>query len=281
MTVATRPEWKPSTIDGIFTISNRHFTDRPNLLLLHGALGDSARLTPLVAGLHGVNLALCDLRGHGRSQAASAGYDLRTLAHDLLGPVDAIFGDEPIAVFGESLGGLVGLSLAQQRPSVSTVILCDTPFDMRRVAPSHAALMTAYRTQPERRPVLRSLCRDVFGLDVVSGTVVDRRHHALAFRCPARIVMMTGERKATRDPGAVEPGAYFDSTEHAALAIGMTDVLGVHTIAGGGHRLSMTHPAELARLILDELADVSEAAGPQAIVAKSAVSEAAAEPAAP
>ncbi len=281
MTDVPRPAWKPSTIDGIFTISNRHFVGRPNLLLLHGALGDSARLTPLVAGLGSVNLALCDLRGHGRSQAASAGYDLRTLAHDLLGPLDTIFGDEPLTVFGESLGGLVGLSLAQQRSSISTVILCDTPFDMRRVAPSHAALMTAYRTQPERRPVLRSLCRDVFGLDVVSGTVVDRRHHALAFRCPARIVMMTGERKAARDPGAAEPGAYFDSTEHASLAIGMTDVLGVHTIPGGGHRLSVTHPAELARLILDELVEISETENAEPIIAKPAAPKAAAEPAAP
>ena len=221
MTAVPKSEWSPSTIDGIFTISNRHFADRPNLVLLHGALGESARLSPLVAQLAGANLALCDLRGHGRSAAAISGYDLRTLAHDLLRPLDAVFGDEPIAVFGESLGGLVGLSLAQQRKNVSTVILCDTPFDMRRVATSHAALMTAYRTQPGRRAVLRALCREVFGLDVVSGTVTGLRHHALAFRCPSRIVMMTGDRKAAADPAAVEPGAYFDPTEHAALAIGM------------------------------------------------------------
>jgi hypothetical protein len=43
----------------------------------------------------------------------------------------------------------------------------------------------------------------------------------------------------------------------------------------------MTHPAELARLILDELADVPEAASSEPIVAKPAISEAAAEPAAP
>ncbi|UQN08863.1 alpha/beta fold hydrolase [Deinococcus sp. QL22] len=88
----------------------------PTLVLLHGALQTGASLAPLAAALApSAQLVSLNLPGHGGSPVP----DLLRL-QDM---VDAVIGDldrqgiEQAQIFGYSLGGYVGLLLAQQHPS--------------------------------------------------------------------------------------------------------------------------------------------------------------------
>src|SRR5262245_66295998 len=84
-------------------------------LLVHG-LASNLRLWDGVAErLHaaGHTVVAVDQRGHGRSDAPEAGYDLETAVADLLALVEALGLERPLLV-GQSWGGTVVLELAWQ-----------------------------------------------------------------------------------------------------------------------------------------------------------------------
>jgi pimeloyl-ACP methyl ester carboxylesterase len=88
-------------------------------LLVHG-LASNARLWDGVgAALSGLGhpAVAVDLRGHGRSPKPDEGYDVPTVASDLV-PVVESFGDGPVVVVGQSWGGNVVLELAARWPSL-------------------------------------------------------------------------------------------------------------------------------------------------------------------
>lgn len=73
---------------------------------------------------------LYDLRGHGRSEPATTGFDLATMRDDLEAVLDAVegFGSGPVDVAGHSYGGPVALRLAIDRPErVRRLVLVDAP----------------------------------------------------------------------------------------------------------------------------------------------------------
>lgn len=69
-----------------------------------------------------------DLRGHGRSEPASTGYDLATMAGDLSDLLDAIEIEEPVDLGGHSFGGAVPIRLALDAPErVRRLVVVDAP----------------------------------------------------------------------------------------------------------------------------------------------------------
>lgn len=81
---------------------------------------------PIIARRHRV--ILFDLRGHGLSERASAGYDLATIAADLSSLI-AAFGLQKVSLVGHSYGGLVALRWALDHPdSVRKLALVEAPF---------------------------------------------------------------------------------------------------------------------------------------------------------
>jgi pimeloyl-ACP methyl ester carboxylesterase len=94
-------------------------------VLVHG-LASNARLWDGVAEyLNGLNhtVVTIDQRGHGRSDAPEAGYDLETAVADLLALIDALELERPVPV-GQSWGGTVVLELAWRRPEKVRGIAC-------------------------------------------------------------------------------------------------------------------------------------------------------------
>lgn len=80
---------------------------------------------PEIARRHRV--LLYDLRGHGRSERPSTGYDVATMAADLIGLMDA-FDDQPCALVGHSYGALIALRVALDRPDrVRRLALVEAP----------------------------------------------------------------------------------------------------------------------------------------------------------
>ena len=105
-------------------------------LLLHG-LGVSGgvfqpfarRLLPELAAV------IPDLRGHGRSDAPPTGYTPGDYAGDLIDLIES-WRLPPLPVIGHSLGALVGMRLAEQRPElVRWLVLLDPPLDPARRNP--------------------------------------------------------------------------------------------------------------------------------------------------
>src|SRR5579859_5522977 len=116
-------QWREDTSDGQVRLHVRRVVDppAPPVLLLHGlGVGGSIwqafarRLLPDLAAV------APDLRGHGRSDAPATGYTPADYAADLIDVLtDSTQSlDPPVAVAGHSLGGLIGLKLAEVRPDL-------------------------------------------------------------------------------------------------------------------------------------------------------------------
>ncbi len=102
---------------------------RPPVVLLHG-VGSRGQswwpvIDPLAARFH---LYQLDLRGHGASGKPAAGYLMEHYAEDLDAALDALDlpGDET-RIMGHSLGGLVALSWASERPSRAAALVVEDP----------------------------------------------------------------------------------------------------------------------------------------------------------
>jgi pimeloyl-ACP methyl ester carboxylesterase len=92
--------------------------DAPPIVLLHGFAGSLRwfdRLAPLLATEHRV--IRIDLLGHGGSAKPAAGYDMESQA-GLVGLVLDHLGVGRTVIVGHSMGGAVGVALAEERPQM-------------------------------------------------------------------------------------------------------------------------------------------------------------------
>lgn len=86
-------------------------------LLLHG-LGSCADDWDLVTpALEDRRLLIPDLRGHGRSSKPATGYGVPRMANDVAKLCERV-ADGPVHVVGVSMGGMIGLQLAVDRPEL-------------------------------------------------------------------------------------------------------------------------------------------------------------------
>jgi 3-oxoadipate enol-lactonase len=108
----------------------QQFGEGPDVVLIHALTSNLAVWlgTPLVYALaEQYRVTLYDLRGHGQSEVAPAGYTSADMAHDLHGLLETL-GIERAVLVGHSFGGVVGMHHATLFPErVSAVILSD-PF---------------------------------------------------------------------------------------------------------------------------------------------------------
>ncbi len=89
--------------------------DGPPLLLIHGYGGAAWNFSELAPLLPGRRLLIPDLPGHAASSPLPAGPTLAAYADAVAA---CLPGGEPVDVFGHSLGGTVGLRLAERRPEL-------------------------------------------------------------------------------------------------------------------------------------------------------------------
>jgi len=98
------------------------------LLLLHGGSSRWQTFSSIIPDLekHSRVYAL-DLRGHGKSDRAD-NYTIQSYVEDIATFIEKHI-QKPTVVFGHSLGGMVGIMLAANHPSlVSGLIIGDSPF---------------------------------------------------------------------------------------------------------------------------------------------------------
>ncbi|HLZ63753.1 MAG TPA: alpha/beta hydrolase [Ktedonosporobacter sp.] len=147
-------EWSPQQIrkngsSGAVGHFGEQDSDNVPIVMLHG-LGASADAWCLVAEhlCQEHELISFDLRGHGQSDQPESGYDLVTVAEDVICGMAAL-GLGQVALVGHGWGARVALVLAARHPSlVSHLVLVDCP----HVEPRHWPGMTRERFIREQAP---------------------------------------------------------------------------------------------------------------------------------
>jgi pimeloyl-ACP methyl ester carboxylesterase len=127
VSVAPPVERRVEVAPGVFLHAEQRTGERTAapFVLVHG-LASNVRLWDGVAAyLHalGHTVVAIDQRGHGRSDAPDAGYDLDTAIADLRALIDA-FGLERPVLAGQSWGGTVVLEAAWRSPAAVRGIAC-------------------------------------------------------------------------------------------------------------------------------------------------------------
>lgn len=111
------------------------------VILLHGLLIDNLALWYFTAGqiIKNRHRALMyDLRGHGKSEQVTRGFDLATLSHDLSCFVEELTPGDDIDLCGFSYGGLVAIRYALTYPErVRRLVLVDAPLPPLKFDPNH------------------------------------------------------------------------------------------------------------------------------------------------
>ena len=103
------------------------------MVLLHGTTGRSDTFQPIVSDLSATfQLVIPDLRGHGRSDHLPGSYRVLNFAQDIIRLLDSL-STTRFLLLGHSLGGLIGIALAAERPDmIDALIIEDAPLWLRR-----------------------------------------------------------------------------------------------------------------------------------------------------
>jgi len=260
-------QWREETVDGrgarLFV---RRIVDppAPPVLLLHGlGVGGSIwqsfarRLLPHLAAV------APDLRGHGRSDAPDSGYAPNDYANDLLHFIDSDL-KPPVPVVGHSLGALVAIAMAELRPDlVSWLVLLDPPLDpnlpnsevpsVYRLRHAPAGELEAYllSRNPGGGPLLAQNLAKLFrqASDAAFEAMLDpeeRGGRAPTVRTEAKrisnpVLVIQADPAHGGVLGDAAARQFVDSLPNGKLI----------KIEKATHALHASHPAEVARAILD------------------------------
>lgn len=227
----------------------------PPVLLLHGlGVGGlvfqafARRLLPRLAAV------APDLRGHGQSDAPAAGYAPSDYALDLAELIQAGL-TPPVPVVGHSLGSLVALELADLRPDlVAWLVLLDPPLDRELRNPEIESVYRLRHASPgaleaylvQRNPGGGKLLADsLAGLfrqasDAAFEAMLDTtRADPPAVTQPTLVIQADPERGGVLGDAAAR--SFVERLPRGKLL----------KMPGATHSLHASHPAEVARAILD------------------------------
>ena len=233
----------------------------PPTVLVHGLLLDNLAswyfgVAPLLAEELGRRQCMYDLRGHGKSEHATDGFDVATQSADLAALLDIWSPDQAVDLVGHSYGGLIALRLALQNPArIRRLALVDVPLPPSRLDRVRDVLsggtqaildaipenLRANLTGGTRRAArtMRSLTRLLSNSTLVAdlqaeGDLPDRELASLTM--PLALVygsnsscLPTGKRLAALLPSArltvLEGGHYLPVEKPADLAAALGDFL--------------------------------------------------------
>jgi N-formylmaleamate deformylase len=227
----------------------------PPVLLLHGlGVGGlvfqafARRLLPHLAAV------APDLRGHGQSDAPADGYAPSDYALDLAELIQAGL-NPPVPVVGHSLGALVALELADLRPELVTwLVLLDPPLDRELGNPEIESVYRLRHAPPgeleayllERNPgggklLAESLARlfrqaNDAAFEAMSDTT---RADPPVVTQPTLVIQADPQRGGLLGDAAAR--AFVEPLPRGKLV----------KIPGATHALHASHPAEVARAILE------------------------------
>lgn len=255
---------------GISTAVSEHGSadGSPPVLLLHGWAGSRrsfAALLPLLPA--SLRVLALDLRGHGDADKPPDGYDLPTLAADVVAALDAL-GIGRAVLVGASSGGYVAQQVAVAAPErVAGLVLAGAPRDLRGRPPFAAEL--ARLTDPVDPVWARAFVAGFTDLERLPGWYVDVMVED-ALRLPASIWTATFEglnrsRPPTDGAPIAAPTLVVSGARDELLARDHTAAL-VDAVPGAewieypdtGHLVLEEQPAWLAADVAEFVASLGE-----------------------
>lgn len=257
-------------------LASLRFGEGPRpLVLLHGFIGQARNLATLARRLADAGLAVLalDLTGHGASPPLPPGADLTTLARDVLATAQTLGAGGPLRLVGHSLGGRVALrACLLDAAAVAHVTLLDIgPSPLaggdHEVSRLLAVLATAPAEAGSREPFRAHLRAGGLAPALVEWLLLDLETDAGGYRWRIdREALAALHRRTSAEDlwAAVQgPRAYglrcvrggrsryvSDADARRLEAAGCP----VATLEGAGHFVHADRPAELAALLLADLA---------------------------
>jgi pimeloyl-ACP methyl ester carboxylesterase len=114
--------------DGVSLAYDEVGTGEPSMLFVHGWACDRTYFAPQVERFSRAHRTIAvDLRGHGKSDAPRQEYTMDGFADDLAWLCGELRVERPVVV-GHSMGGVIGMVLAQRHPKLpAAVVMVDMP----------------------------------------------------------------------------------------------------------------------------------------------------------
>lgn len=238
------------------------------VVLVHGSLDRGAAFARTQRHLDDLRVLRYDRRGYGRSLEVGAATSFAQQVHDL----ESVVGGRPAVVVGHSLGGVIGLALAQRAPSlVRAVVAYESPMAWAEWWPAATAGSAAMSSGGDAADAAERFMRRMVG---------DERWEALPARTReqrrAEGPALVAELRSIRDPAA-PPYVPEEITVPVVAAHGTRSAphhretaqelarLAPHSelvvVEGASHGVHLTHPAALADLVRRALSLAAAATG--------------------
>ena len=213
------------------------FTDKPLILLLHGAFEKHKKLLAWAEQWSAAyDVALADLPGHGQSDPPSP-VTLDAYIDEIRWLVADHFGHRRVVIVGDSFGGLLGVALGNAPPanlagavSMDSLLSTEKQWSIRDILPR------VLDGQPEGS-FRRMFAANVMGMGGDSDENQDYRRYIEGARVP--ILMLAGEIPLGERRDVSHP-SLLDETDRDYLRA--RNILGV--IPGVGHQLVLQRPQE-------------------------------------
>jgi len=126
---ASQPQWKSDyvTANGIRMHYWRTGGAKPAMVLVHGYTDNGLCWTSLARKLQDrFDVVMYDVRGHGYSDKPAWGYDMETLAQDLVALIQALGLQKPI-LMGHSMGAAIVAAAAAMYPDLPRAVILEDP----------------------------------------------------------------------------------------------------------------------------------------------------------
>lgn len=236
----------------------------PALVMIHGITSSSAEFAGVIPHLVDIcRPVTIDLRGHGDSDKPASGYHYADYIGDLSAVIEALELDRPI-VLGHSLGGIVTLFWGATNPGIArALIIEDSP--LRSGEGFRNAFEGWLMLNAMPKQVLRTWYAEQH--PTWSEDLLDSRTEAMHACARAAIeelmrASMANEGVDSSDTlaGISEPVLLMHGDPQAGGMVHPDDIvtlphrianISVHGIAGAGHSVHRSHPAEWLQLVRD------------------------------
>lgn len=259
-----------SNAGGLRILTRKPLSDGPAggrlLVMVHGAMDRATSFTRLMARLPDWTIVAYDRRGYGHSMHLGPPETFRSQIDDLI----EVLGGRPAVAFGHSLGGDIVLATAAVSPGlITSAVAWEPPQPWMPWWPADSASRGAgSELAPEDRAewFMRRMVGDRIWERLPSATRLQRR--AEGHTLEAELRMLSGE--AVFDPSRVRIpviiGRGGQSRVHhrrAARELALSLPRGqLAEIAGANHGAHLSHPGEVAELMLRVAASEERTAGP-------------------
>ena len=129
-------------------------TSGPPVVFLHGIQGNWNSLMPLISmlGLRWHVFAV-DFRGHGKSSWTTGNYKIEDYTEDILAFLTEIVPEKP-AIYGASLGGMVGIMVAALNPQTTKALIVGESLLYKESVHKY---LTAFEGAQEREELIRTI----------------------------------------------------------------------------------------------------------------------------